>query len=120
MTQKQERFLLEAVLENGEVVMDALRDDEFLKDIPVVGNAFRLCKAIDTFRDKTFAAKLQNFLFGLGNTSKVAAKWKQRLKQSPDEAQRIGETLWLILDRLTDLDKADLLAKIFMPISIRL
>jgi hypothetical protein len=110
---QQERPLLEAALENAEVIVDALSDDGVLKEIPVIGTAVKVCKAIDTIRDRLFVAKLKRFLFGLGDEVKFVAKLRKKIAQSPEQAQKVGETLLMVLERITDIDKADLLAIFF-------
>jgi hypothetical protein len=112
MTQK-ERPLLEASLENAEAIADALSDDGVLKEIPVVGNIFKLCKAVHGVRDRIFAAKLQRFVSGLGDEATFIVKLRKRIQQSPEQAQIIGETLLMVLERITAIEKADLLAIIF-------
>src|ERR1035437_10047632 len=114
MLNKTDRPLLEAVLENAEALVDSLINDEFLKDIPVVGTAIKLCSAVDSLRDRAFAAKLHKFVLGLGNNhSAVAVKWRQLVDKSPEDAKRVGETLFMVLERLSDLEKAELLASVF-------
>ena len=114
MTGKDDRPLVEAVFENSEVAIDQLVDSEVLKEIPVVGTAVKVCKALDTIRDRAFAAKMQRFLFGVGtNDPRVRDKWRKKVHQSSDDAKRIGETLFFILERLTDLKKCEIVAFLF-------
>lgn len=114
MTKSSDRPLLEAVLENSEVVADTFVSEEVLKDIPFVGTAVKLCKAANTIRDRVFAAKLQKFIMGLECDPEIAAKWRAKVDESPEKAAKVGETLLLVLDRLIDLHKAELLAIIFV------
>jgi hypothetical protein len=41
-------------------------------------------------------------------------KIRKKVQTSPDEATKVGETLFLVLDRFIDLDKPELLAKVFL------
>lgn len=54
--------LLEAILESPEVVIDVLSNDQVLSEIPVLGTAFKICKAVDDVRNRAFAAKLARLL----------------------------------------------------------
>lgn len=114
MPNDNERPLLEAVLENGEVFVDAMTDGSVLAEIPVIGTAFKLCKALDAYRDRTLSARLQKFAIGLGQRDQtMAAKWREQCAKSPEEFQQVCETLFLVLERVNDLEKAVVLAKIF-------
>jgi hypothetical protein len=114
MSEQNDRPLLEASLESAEVIVDAVVNDEVLKEIPVVSIAISICKGIESIRNRVFAAKLQSFVFGLGQNHEVlAAKYRRKIEESPEDARHVGETLFMILERLSDLDKADLLAALF-------
>jgi hypothetical protein len=39
---------------------------------------------------------------------------KQLVAKSPDEAKKVGETLFLVIERFVDQDKPELLAKVFV------
>jgi len=110
-----EHHLLEAALENGEALIDAAIDNEFLKAIPVVGTAAKLVKAAGDIRDRFFAAGLARFLQALNETTPEAReKIRQKAAASPDEAREIGETVLLVVEKITALDKAQILAYVFI------
>src|ERR1700687_3999869 len=114
MSEQNDRPLLEASLESAEVIVDAVVNDEVLKEIPVVSIAISICKGIESIRNRVFAAKLQRFVFGLGQNHEVlAAKYRRKIEESAEDAKHVVETLFMILERLSDLDKADLLAALF-------
>ena len=66
-------------------------------------------------RSRAFAAKLDAFVSApdLVKPSVKAAILRQT-QASPAEAQKVGETLFLVLDRYIDLDKPLILAKAFV------
>lgn len=114
-TSREDRPILEATLEGAEVIADVLMKGEVIAEIPIIGTAFKLCKAVDSVRDRAFIAKLDAFISGLGampNTAKE--QMRNRVNSSPEEAKRIGETLFLILERVIDLDKPTLLSSVFL------
>jgi hypothetical protein len=114
MPAKKERHLLEAVLTNIEVAADAAMASDLVASIPVIGTAFKVCKALDDIRSRAFAAKLDAFVSSPDLAAPSVKAAMQRLaKSSPSEAQKIGETLFLVLDRYIDLDKPLILAKVF-------
>ncbi|MRS05300.1 hypothetical protein EG832_19105 [bacterium] len=111
----KEAPLIEAALENVEALVDAFTDNEILKSIPVVGTALKIIKGAGDIRDRLFAAKLMTFLRALEKVApEIKEKIRQRVAESPNEAKRVGETVLLLLDRLADLDKADIIAKVFI------
>ena len=62
MSQQNDRSVLEAFLETSEVVADILTDDQVLSGIPIIGTAFKALKAVDSVRERAFAAKLLGFI----------------------------------------------------------
>ncbi len=114
-----EHYLVEAALENMEAVVDAVAQNELVKSIPVVGTAAKLLKAVGSFRDKIFAAKLTRFLRALDETTPEAReKIRQKIACNPDEAKEVGERLLLVLDKITTLDKAQIIAYLFIAYTL--
>ncbi len=110
-----EHYLIEAALENVEAVIDAATQHEVIKNIPVVGTCAKALKAVGAIRDRIFAAKLARFLQTLDETTPEAReKIRQKIASSPDEAQEVGEALLLVLEKITALDKAQILAYVFV------
>ncbi|MFZ2161090.1 MAG: hypothetical protein WAW02_02625 [Sideroxyarcus sp.] len=115
MPSSKDRPIVEAILEGGEVVADILMRGELLAEIPLIGTAIKVCKAADSIRDRAFAIKLSNFVLNLeGISEEQKDKLKEKMGAGTEEAQKVGETLFFILDRVTDLDKPILLSQIFL------
>jgi hypothetical protein len=111
----KDRPVLEAVLESSEVVADTLMKGDLIAEIPIFGTAFKICKAADSIRERAFVAKLAAFISGLDSVDdSKKEKMRDRVKSSPDEAKRIGETLFFVLERVTDCDKPAILSKLFL------
>jgi len=108
-----DRPIVEAALESGEVVTDILMRGDALAEIPVIGTAIKICKAADAFRDRAFAIKLSKFVQHLED---ITEEQKDKLKEKmlSGEAQKVGETLFFVLEHVTDLDKPSLLSQIFL------
>lgn len=107
--------LIEAALENAEGVLDSFTESEILKNIPIVGTAIKLIKASSDIRDRIFAAKISRFLISINSVSDEAkTRIKTKVANNPDEARKIGETILLIIEHISDLDKAEMIAKIFL------
>jgi hypothetical protein len=109
-----ERPLLEAALENIEAGVNLISGSEVLSAIPIVGTAFKVCRGIDDLRARVFIAKLQRFVTDPSLNSEAAKEALKRTAESPsEESIKIGETLFLILERLADIEKPALLARVF-------
>jgi len=108
--------LLETIAGIGEIVADVYEvGGEAFSSVPVVGTMFQLARAANTIRDKILAAKLRKFLEPFTETSQECRdKFKERLMEDEAETRRVGEILFLVLDRLTDLDKAMILGRLFI------
>jgi len=115
MQPKRDRNFLEAFLQNAEAGVDLLTDNEAVRAVPVIGTAFKLCKGLDDLRSKILAAKLRRFLSDPNLQSESARdKIKRKILEDEDQASAVGEALFLVLDRLTDLDKPTVLAKAYV------
>jgi len=114
MAEKKNRHFLEAFLEGTEAAIDLVTDNEAVKAVPVIGTALRILNGVDDLRSRAFAAKLFKFIQSPElQTEKARRKYREGISSSPDEAEKVGETLFLVLERMTDLDKPAMLAKVF-------
>ncbi len=113
--EKSDRSVLKASLEGAEVLADIALGGNVLAGVPIIGTAFNLLKAVDNIRDRAFAAKLYKFAIAF---DRISAEEKQKMQKKigsdEKEAEHVGETLFLVLDRLTDLSKAYVLGYIFV------
>ena len=109
-----ESLLLEAALEGAERAIDIAFDNELLAAIPIIGTAYKVCRGIDDLRARAFRAKLLRFVTDPSLTTDAARERLARVAATPSrESRKIGETLFLVLEQLTDMDKPPLLAKVF-------
>lgn len=115
MIGSRERHFLEATLEGVETAFDLATDNEAVRAIPVIGTAFKVCRGLDDLRSRILAAKLTKFLTDPGLQSEATKnKLRQKVEESPTEAASVGEALFLVIDRLIDLDKPAVLARVFV------
>jgi hypothetical protein len=110
-----DRPVAEAILESGEVTIDVLMQGDALAEIPFIGTAIKICKAIDNIRDRAFAAKIALFVTNLHSiTDEQKNRLKVKMSANNEESTKVGETLFFVLEQITDLDKPALLAKVFL------
>jgi len=101
---------LEASLEGAEVIADVLTESELIKSIPVFGTALKLISGTQDLRDKIFLSKIQRFLQEIENISTIERlQFKESITSDEDSLTRTGETALLVIDKLSDLKKAELL-----------
>jgi hypothetical protein len=108
----KDRPLLELTMTVGELAADTATKGDLLEAVPFVSLAFKALKAKDSISDAMFANKLVLFINGIGELSDDE-RGRPREKFLQDGGKKAGETLLLVLDRVTDLDKPELLAFLF-------
>ena len=97
----------------GEIALDSVMKDGILKDIPVIGSIIGISKAAISIRDKLLVRKILDFLQELSDTTEEERKkFLQGFEDNPQEQRRVGENLMLLLDRLDDLGKPTMIAKL--------
>jgi hypothetical protein len=95
---------------SGEVSLDSVIESEPLRSTPLIGQFFTLIKFGLNIRDLFFAQKIKCFLEGL-NEEKID-KLREKLRIDENYRTRFTQKLVLLLDRISDLEKATILATI--------
>lgn len=109
----QSNQLQDSVANLAEAGIDQLMQGGFLRDVPVLGTVLGTLRAAGAIRDLLLARKLGRFLVVLQEVPiDERSNFCSSLKDA-DERQRVGEALLLMLDRLDDMEKPDLLARCF-------
>lgn len=99
--------------EAAEIVADAI-SVETVAAIPVVGTAFSAVRAMDAIRERILQQKLLAFLQEPSLTKAAEARrLRNAIYQDEEKAAQIGTTLLLVLDKVTDLKKPELLGKVY-------
>lgn len=115
MTKSKAFHFLETVLKGGEAAVDLMTDNEAVRAVPVIGTAIGLLRGLDDFRDRALVAKLERFVCEPALQSPSAQKkLREGIQADSEEAVKVGETLFLVLDKVTDLEKPGLLARVFL------
>jgi hypothetical protein len=104
----------EIVTDGIEVTLDCYIDHEVLKDIPIVGTLVNVWKAKKTISDKIFYIKMERFLRRTKNIDQSSAReWRRKMKDDPESARKIGETIVLCLESQSSLKKCDIIGHLF-------
>jgi|TARA_B110000902_G_C14057496_1_gene494151 hypothetical protein len=98
----------------GEIAIDSLLNDGVLKDIPVIGTIVNLYSTGVTISGKIFEKKILKFLYGLDEISlDKRADFISKLNQKPKFKKKVSEHLLILIDRIDDMDKSEILAQLF-------
>ena len=111
---KETNKFLEASLEGAEVIADSLIENELIKSIPVVGTALKVISGSLDLRNKIFLSKIQRFIQEIESiTKEEKLKFNKSIITDEELMTSVGEATLLVLDKLSDLKKADLLGFYF-------
>ena len=114
MLDPRDNPVVKAGLEEIEATIDFLSDNEIVKAIPILSNFVKIWRGAKDIQGYLLAKKLEKFI---ADPSLQSHRFKnnltQRVANSPAEAKKVGETLFLVIDKFIDLDKPELLAKVF-------
>ncbi len=102
------------VFDAAEVALDSVMSEGVLKELPIVGSIVNLIHAGGKVSEELFIRKLLRFLQELKEVP--IAERRALLRKYPDgskEQQELGENLLLAIERLDDVNKPEILARIF-------
>ena len=94
--------------------MDQTFADGFLRDVPIIGTAYKMAMLGKSVSDHIFITKLARFLKALEDVPEhELASFRHEFDNGEISARKVGEALVLAIDRVDDSDKLPLLARIF-------
>ena len=98
----------------GEFEIDAFLDDGLLKEIPVIKSLIAFWKAGMSIKDRLFLRKVASFIIGCpGFTEAQVEQFVIDHWHDKKRAAQLGAVIVVILDKLDDLEKPVMLAKVF-------
>jgi hypothetical protein len=98
----------------SELVLDSFLEEGLLRDIPIFGFLYKSYKGVIGIRDRLFIKKILDFLVQLRNIpQEKRVKFIEELDTSSQETVRVGQTLIMILDKLDDLNKSEVIGNLF-------
>ena len=103
----------EVLKEGAEIAIDSALKNGLLKDIPIVGAITSLVNGCVGAREYILLKKLLRFITAISPDSEEIKKYIAELESSPAEKRKLGERLFLVLDRLGDIEKCEFVAKAF-------
>jgi len=101
--------LVETAAEAG---LDAVLEQDVLKQIPVFGILIKIASLGATLRDRLFARKLLRFLREIADIPQDKRNEFAQKLDSKKEKRRAGESILLLLERLDDMKKPEIIGRI--------
>ena len=99
-----------------EVGIDALMENDIVKEIPILGSVYKLSKIGLAIKEKHMLKKLYKFLYEL-NTGEIdkekLKKYQCKLNNNVKYAEEELERIIVILDSYTNVEKSEILAKLY-------
>lgn len=100
--------------EGAEILFDSALDEGLLRDIPVFGWIAKTYGLVHTVRERIFLQKIFRFLRGARATTGDERKtFAERMEADPEYQRKVGEGLFLLLDRHENVYKSELLGRVF-------
>jgi len=96
-----------------ETTLDLLTDSEVIKEIPIFGLGFKFYSLYQNITEAFFVKKLLKFLYELKEVSFQERKKFINELESKNETKKAGEKLLVTLNRLNDIEKAEMIGKLF-------
>jgi hypothetical protein len=100
--------------EGIDILFDSALKEGPFRDIPVVGWLVKTYGAINSVRDWILLRKILHFLRGTqAATAEERHAFAERMEADPAYQRKVGESLFLLLDRHETVDKSELLGRVF-------
>lgn len=100
--------------ELGEIALDSVMSEGILKEIPIVSWLVRGHSVVTGIRDRIFLKKIAGFLREAAKISeKEREAFSKRLEEEPDLTEQSGESALLVIEKLSEVDKARLMGFAF-------
>lgn len=98
----------------SEIALDKILDNDVLNEIPIIKTIVGLYKTGVGIKERFTLKKVAKFLFRLNSVSeKEKAKFLNKLSLKDSYKNEIIEKLLILLDRLDDIDKAEIIGNFF-------
>lgn len=107
--------VLELIGNFSETAIDMfILENSVLKDLPIVNFIVSGAKVAGNMKDFLLMRKILIFLNGCSSIpQQELEKFIDEIKSDPKERQKVGENLFLLLDKFEQFDKCDALAQVF-------
>lgn len=95
-------------------IINALSTGTLIEGIPVAGTIYKLFKTGVTVHEHLIVSKIARFLFQTGQIPLSERQaFLNEMNANPTYKRKVAENIVLLLDRADDMEKADVLGKLF-------
>src|SRR5687767_12433857 len=106
--------LKDLIKEYAEIGLDGILEEGMVKSIPVINTIVTAGKSAGAIRDRLLLRKVTAFILNCPSFSKEEKEsFLSRHFSDRDKAKKMGEQVVLILEKLDDLDKPEMISKVF-------
>jgi hypothetical protein len=106
--------LSDLLIDTGEVLVDQMLSESPFRDIPIIGSIVRIAKAGIDISNYLFIKKVMRFLFALREIPQSKRhKFIEQINEDEKLRKRVGENLFMLLHRLDDMQKPEMLSRVF-------
>ncbi|TFH89050.1 hypothetical protein [Vibrio ouci] len=109
-------LIADTAIEGFDIILDKLTNNQWVKDIPVFGWGVRSLSIYRSIQDYYFAQKLELFLTSIDSLS-GADLAKVRDFSKTEDAAKVSDKLLQVISSITDFEKSELLAALFIAYS---
>lgn len=101
----------------AEIGLDAVLNDGFLKEVPILSTAVSLFKIGNSLRERHYVKKLASFILALNNgivDDRKRQYYKHKITDDPERRNKELEYILILIDRYLHANKPSLLAKLYL------
>lgn len=110
---------LDLAADLGEAILGEQLSDGILKNIPYIGCAMKLFKIREGVADRILLKKILKFFGPLAEIpAKEREEFAKKLNDDPKLRSTVGEHLMVLVDRVDDMDKPEILSWLFQQVVI--
>jgi hypothetical protein len=96
-----------------EVALDAELQQGIIRDIPIVGTAYKALTAAGTVRDALYERKITKFLFELRDIpEQIRNDFAEKIEGDHQQREKLGLTLLNLIEKADDIEKAGILGQL--------
>lgn len=101
-------------MDAAELGIDSVLDDELIKAVPIIGSIAKLYQFTISVRDRIFVRKVLSFLNEFSDISEVRRnQFANELDKNAGTREKAGAALVLLLERLDDLKKPEIVGRLY-------
>ena len=97
-----------------EALLDSQTENEFVKELPIVGWVMKSVGVVDKIKTKFLVNKILYFLKGISSISEYELRsFETKYLSNPKSIEKFYESLLISIDRLNHLDKSEIISSLF-------